>query len=135
MAPFSPKTDHPVVLNHRPVLFYDLFPILLKAPINHLHPGERRLNRVERQEFSKTSVDMQVIIMAVVSHVTCAFKIIHPLIHAGIYGRHKGEILAPLADGSGLAVMFRGGEELQIIMGRIDFEDYDAALIVGGLLI
>ena len=134
-SPFSSKTDHPVVLNHRLVFFYNLLPILLKAPINHLHPGERRLNRVERQEFPKTSVDMQVIIMPVVSHVACALKIIHSLVHAGIYGCHKGEIFAPLADGSGLAVMFRGGEELQIILGRIDFEDYDAALIAGGLRI
>ena len=81
--------------------------------------------------WTREAVDVPVIFVAEVSHVTCAFKKIHSLVHAGIYGRHKGKVPAPLADGSGLAIMFRGGQELQIIPGRIDFEDQDATLFAG----
>jgi hypothetical protein len=63
---------------------------------------------------------MRVIIMAEVSHVSCTFKKIHALVHAGVYGCHERKIPSPLADCSGPVIIFGGTEDLEFIMERVN---------------
>lgn len=120
-----PFTDHPVVLHNRVVTIYDTSPVLLKTPIHHLDFREGGVNRIKAEKCPIGRVDVRVVAIFVIPHISCALEEIYTLIHTGIDRGLQAEFIAPSSCGSRFTAMGGSGKESKGMNLRVNSKDND----------
>ncbi len=105
---FLSDADHTVVLNHSIVFLHKAFPVLVNVAINNLYLRGRGINGIKDHECSKSSIDMSVVDVVKILHVSGASIGICIQVHAGIDRRKKAKFVGPLFCCSRIIIMFRG---------------------------
>ena len=103
--PLFPVAYHPVVLHHGIVFFDKAFPVLMEAPIHYLRLREGRINGIKQDKCSKSSIDMRIVKMFVILHVSRALESIYILVHTRIDSSQQTKFITPFSHCSGFSIM------------------------------